>query len=132
MGTGTHSARKRLVTGHIGVQILGSCKAFSLEEREGKKGLIVVSVARMHADELLEKGIGQNEKQGMKGPWFIDFIFFLALITHVGCIRRVLGSVAKLHNCFLCCDGFSLRVKRFLSVFGQTTCRLQISFTLSL
>lgn len=33
-----------------------------------KKGLIVVSVARMHADELLEKGIWQNEKQGMKEP----------------------------------------------------------------
>jgi len=33
-----------------------------------KKKKIVISVTRMHADELLEKGIWQNEKQGMKGP----------------------------------------------------------------
>lgn len=47
-------------------------------------------------------------------------------------MRRVLSSVAKLYSCLLCFDGFSLRVKRFLSVFGQTTYRICIFSTLSL
>lgn len=50
-------SEERLVTDHTAVEILSYCKAFLKGQ---KKGLIVVSVARMHADELLEKGIWQN------------------------------------------------------------------------
>lgn len=67
VGTGTHSARKGLVTDHIVVQSLSYCKAFFKGEGGKKEGLTVDSVASMHADELLEKGTGQNETQGMKG-----------------------------------------------------------------
>lgn len=65
--SGTHSllSKERLVTDHI-VQILSYCKASFKGGK--KKALTVISLARMHADELLEKGIWQNEKQGMKGP----------------------------------------------------------------
>jgi len=52
-------SEERLVTDHTAVEILSYCKAFLKGQ---KKGLIVVSVARMHADELLEKGIWQNER----------------------------------------------------------------------
>lgn len=45
---------------------------------------------------------------------------------------RVLSSVVKLYSCLLCFDGFSLGVKRLLSVFGQTTYRICIFSTLSL
>lgn len=51
-------SKERLVTDHTAVEILSYCKAFLKGQK--KKGLIVVSVARMHADELLEKGIWQN------------------------------------------------------------------------
>lgn len=54
-------SEERLVTDHTAVEILSYCKAF-LKGQKKKKGLIVVSVARMHADELLEKGIWQNER----------------------------------------------------------------------
>lgn len=64
----SHSRKERLVTDDVVVQILSYCKAFFLRRGKKKKGFIVVSVARMHADELQEKGIWQKEKQGMKGP----------------------------------------------------------------
>ena len=57
--------KEGLVTDHDVVEILSYCKAFF---KGKKKKKIVISVTRMHADELLEKGIWQNEKQGMKGP----------------------------------------------------------------
>lgn len=56
----------------------------------------------------------------------------VSLLSKDGCMGRVLGSVAKLYSCLLCFDSFSLKVKRFLSVFGQTTYRIWIFFTLSL
>lgn len=45
---------------------------------------------------------------------------------------RVLSSVVKLYSCLLCFDGFSLQVKKFISLFGQTTYKICIFSTLSL
>lgn len=59
-------SKEKPVTDHVVVQILSYWKAFVLMGKQ--KGITMVSVATMHADELLEKGIWQNEKQGMKGP----------------------------------------------------------------
>lgn len=55
---------------------------------------------------------------------------FSALLAKGGGMGRVLGSVAKLYSSLLCFDSFSLRVKSLLSVFGQTTERIWIFFTL--
>lgn len=55
--------------------------------------------------------------------------FFFALLAKDGCMGRVLGSVAKPYSCLLCFDGSCPQVQRFLSVFGQTTCRIWIFFT---
>lgn len=58
-------SKERLVTDHI-VQILSYCKASFKGEK--KKSINCGLFGQNACSELLEKGIWQNEKQGMKGP----------------------------------------------------------------